>query len=109
MWLRSRNDVAAPEPRRSEFVLMAMTAVAGLLTTLAGGAMAVWVFRHFGSDKSARIAAFWLTAGAAAASTSSKGELSPELLPLLARFAGAALAVVILWWWLLRRLPADET
>ena len=79
-----------------------------LLITLIGGVITHWVFKHFASDKAARLAAFWLTLGGATTRYSFAGPLSPALILALGKFAGAALALVILWWWLLRRLPVDE-
>jgi hypothetical protein len=44
---------------------MLVAFVAALATTVLAGAIAFFIFKQFATDKAARIAAFWLTLGAA--------------------------------------------
>ena len=83
-------------------------ALMSLFITLVGALIAHWIFKHFATDKAARIAAFWLTVGGTAPRYSLAGPWSPELALALGKLAGTALALAILWWWLLRRRPAHE-
>ena len=82
---------------------MLLAFIAALGATFLLGGLARFIFRHFASDKVARIAAFWLAVGEAGARHSYAGPPGEEALIAMSGFAGAALGIFLLWRWLLRR------
>ena len=86
---------------------MLLAFAAAFMSTMLAGAIANFIFRHFASNRSASVAAFWLTVGAAGGRYPYSGRLTADAVLALSALSGAALAIIILWRWLLRR-PGGE-
>jgi hypothetical protein len=86
---------------------MLLAFAVALVGTMLSGAIAYFIFKHFASKRTASIAAFWLTVGAAGRSYSFSGPLTEDAAIAFSAFSGAALAILILWRWLLKR-PVGE-
>jgi hypothetical protein len=80
---------------------MLVAFVAALATTVLAGAIAFFIFKHFATDKAARIAAFWLTVGAAGGRYSYSGPINEQAAFAASALAGAFVALFGLRFWLL--------